>query len=116
MASTCRRAASASPACRPSRRRSATRSSPPPESASGGCRSASNSRPDTQFWRAVERGFAAPLFFLRHARAISVGDLESVQLRVDGLLLVAADANFFVRAVLSPRHLTKEGHLSVFGK
>ena len=41
----CRRAASASRACRRSRRRSATRSSPPPASASASCRSAISARP-----------------------------------------------------------------------
>ena len=42
--STCRRAASASRGCRPSRRRCATPSSPRPASASGACRSATSSR------------------------------------------------------------------------
>ena len=44
-ASTCRRAASASRGCRPSRRPCATRSSPPPASASAACRSATSWRP-----------------------------------------------------------------------
>ena len=42
--STCRRAASASRGCRPSRRPCATRSSPPPASASAACRSATSWR------------------------------------------------------------------------
>src|ERR1700719_4514113 len=48
-ASTCRRAASASRACRPSRRPCATRSSPPSAHASAACRSATSSRRSTKF-------------------------------------------------------------------
>ena len=49
-ASTCRRAASASRDCRPSRRPCATRSSPPPASASAACRSAISSRAEARRW------------------------------------------------------------------